>query len=467
MKNSGQGLVEYALLLVLVAMVVIGALAITGDGLNEIFGRVGDELALNGSTGEEDPNETPVPVDITVQVFLDPETPIRNIQIDAFDASENLVGSALTNESGESIFSELTEGRYVFRASYAGQSYWSETITIPRQTSTEISIHEQSFNVHVINSQGSPLKDVPVYAYNTAEQFTGMESVTDQNGMVTLTLPDGSYTFRADYHSQVIWSDSVDTPENSSVDIRVPISQFSVRVYRRNGQAVGDVPVYAFTDEENYTGIKTVADQNGLAVLELPDGRYQFRADYLGEGYWSDSITSPDVNSTSLYVGGFDVTVQVTDSTGITISNRTVYVYNSDGEYLNLGKSTDGNGKAVFELNEGKYLFRAVGDNNQNYWSDTVDVSGATNATILIQRSGFVVTVTGNTQGQSIAVYVYRYPNYKYTGMATYIDQNNQAEFDIGGGRYIFLVYNFTQGRYVWSDDVKLPSQQSITINIP
>jgi pilus assembly protein Flp/PilA len=89
MKNSGQGLVEYALLLVLVAMVVIGALAITGDGLNEIFGRVGDELALNGSTGEEDPNETPVPVDITVQVFLEPETPIRNIQIDAFDASEN------------------------------------------------------------------------------------------------------------------------------------------------------------------------------------------------------------------------------------------------------------------------------------------------------------------------------------------------------------------------------------------
>jgi hypothetical protein len=368
---------------------------------------------------------------------------------------------------GKASFLNLPKGDMYFELLTQGKAIGQKPSLSPDRHQQKSTIHEQSFNVHVINSQGSPLKDVPVYAYNTAEQFTGMESVTDQNGMVTLTLPDGSYTFRADYHSQVIWSDSVDTPENSSVDIRVPISQFSVRVYRRNGQAVGDVPVYAFTDEENYTGIKTVADQKGLAVLELPDGRYQFRADYQGGGYWSDSITSPDVNSTSLYVGGFDVTVQVTDSTGITLSNRTVYVYNSDGEYLNLGKSTDGNGKAVFELNEGKYIFRAVGDNNQNYWSDTVDVSGATNATILIQRSGFVVTVTGNTQGQSIAVYVYRYPNYKYTGMATYIDQNNQAEFDIGGGRYIFLVYNFTQGRYVWSDDVKLPSQQSITINIP
>ena len=468
MKNSGQGLVEYALLLVLVAMVVIGAIAITGDGLNQLFGRVGDELALNGSTGEETPNETPVPVDITVRVLLEPETPISNIQIDAFDASENMVGSAISNDSGEGVFSELTEGRYVFRASYAGQSYWSETINIPRQTLTEISIHEQSFNVHVINSQGATLTDVPVYAYNTAEKFTGIEGVTDQNGMVTLTLPDGDYTFRADYRAQVTWSDSVSTPENSSVHIRVPISEFTVRVYRRNGQAVSNVPVYAFTDKGNYTGIKATADQNGMAVLELADGRYQFRADYQGEGYWSETVTSPDVNSASLYVGGFDVTVRVTDTSGNVMPNRMVYVYNEKGVYLNTGKLTDQNGSVVFELNEGSYRFRTSGDDEQDFWSQTVNVSSATSTTIQIQRSGFLVTVTGgdNIEGQRIAVYVFRYPNYQYTGMVKNVDQNGQVTFDINGGRYVFLAY-INSRRYVWSDEVKVPSQQSITINIP
>jgi pilus assembly protein Flp/PilA len=470
MKNSGQGLVEYALLLVLVAMVVIGALALTGDSLNEVFGRVGDELALNGDP-MENPETTPVPQDITVQVVLGQESePLGDVQVEAFDEAENLISSATTNETGETVFSELTEGRYVFRASYASQSYWSDTINVPRQTSAEISISEQSFNVHVINSQGGTLVDVPVYAFNETKAFTGIEGVTDQNGMVTFSLPDGNYLFRADYSGQETWSDAVTIPEYSSIHVRVPISDFAVRVYRHNGQTVDDVPVYAFNGEENYTGINAMSDENGIAAMELPDGQYQYRADYNGEAYWSEKVTTPGENSTSLYVGGFDVTVQVTDNTGIAISNRTVYVYDNDGNYLNLGKSTDGNGEVVFELNEGQYLFRAVGDDNKDYWSDTVDVSSETNTTIRIQRSGFVVTVTGNTQGQRIAVYVFKYyknRSYTYTGQAKYIDQNNQAEFDIGGGKYIFLVYNFTGGRYVWSEDVKLPKQTSLSVYIP
>lgn len=467
MKNSGQGLIEYILLMLMVALVVVGAIALTGDSLNEVFGRVGDELALNG-TPMETPEKTPVPQNVTVQVVLgQEENPLGDVEVQAFDAAENLIGTATTSETGEAFFPELTEGRYVFRVSYASQSYWSETINVPNQKNAIISISEQSFSVYVINSQGATLANVPVYTFNASKNYANIEGTTDQNGMVTFSLPDGTYTFRADYGGQETWSDPVTTPDTSSIHVRIPISQFAVRVYRRNGQAVAEVPVYAFTADENYSGINATSDANGIAAMELPDGAYQFRADYGGEAYWSDMVTAPDENSTAVYVGGFDVTVQVTDNTGITLSNQTVYVYNSDGKYLNLGKSTDANGKVVFELNEGKYLFRTVGDDKKDYWSDTITVSSAASATIIVQRSGFVVTVTGNTAGQQIAVYVFRYPNYQYTGIAQYIDQNNQAVFDIGGGKYIFLVYNFSRGRYVWSDDVKIPAQQSITVYIP
>ena len=42
--ESGQGMVEYGLILALVAVVVIGALTLLGGGLEEIFDEIVDEL---------------------------------------------------------------------------------------------------------------------------------------------------------------------------------------------------------------------------------------------------------------------------------------------------------------------------------------------------------------------------------------------------------------------------------------
>ncbi|MCF0133727.1 MAG: Flp family type IVb pilin [Mogibacterium sp.] len=44
MNEEGQGMVEYGLILALVAVVVIGALTLLGGGINDIFGKVTDEL---------------------------------------------------------------------------------------------------------------------------------------------------------------------------------------------------------------------------------------------------------------------------------------------------------------------------------------------------------------------------------------------------------------------------------------
>jgi len=47
-REEGQGLVEYALILVLIAIVVIGVLGATGTSINGIFQTISDTLAGTG-----------------------------------------------------------------------------------------------------------------------------------------------------------------------------------------------------------------------------------------------------------------------------------------------------------------------------------------------------------------------------------------------------------------------------------
>ena len=44
-NEEGQGMVEYGLILALVAVVVIAALTLLGDGINGIFGKVTAKLS--------------------------------------------------------------------------------------------------------------------------------------------------------------------------------------------------------------------------------------------------------------------------------------------------------------------------------------------------------------------------------------------------------------------------------------
>ena len=47
-REEGQGLVEYALILVLIAVVVIGVLTATGTSITGIFQNISDTLAGTG-----------------------------------------------------------------------------------------------------------------------------------------------------------------------------------------------------------------------------------------------------------------------------------------------------------------------------------------------------------------------------------------------------------------------------------
>ncbi len=467
--NRGQGLVEYVIVLALISMVVVGGLMITGENTGAVYGDVAD--ALPGVDGTPQPTE--IPSEIKVLVLSAAGEKLGDVTVSAFNSAEEDKGSAETDSSGLATFSDLDAGRYVFRADYRGQGYWSETVVVPNDSQVTITITERQVQVYVVDAHGRTLQDVPVYAFTGDEDYTGEKQKTDQNGAAIFTLPDGDYMFRADYQAQETWSEKINTQQTSSVHIRIPIANFTVRVYRRSGSSVADVPVYAFNEGGDYTGIKTRTGNDGTAVMELPNGKYQFRADYDGADYWSEVVTSPDANSTAIYVGGTDVTVRVTDTNGNLLSNKMVYVYNGDGEYLGKGSSTDQNGSVTFELNDGSYRFRTI-DDGESYWSDEISVPKTTNATIKVSGGDLLVTVTDkrNNPLDSVAVYVFYYRRsghstyYEYTGYAKYSDANGQASFDLGDGEYRILAYDFSNGDYEWSKTVKVPADDSVNIRI-
>lgn len=47
-EEEGQGLVEYALILVLIAIVVIGVLTLLGGRVSEVFSSINSTMAKNG-----------------------------------------------------------------------------------------------------------------------------------------------------------------------------------------------------------------------------------------------------------------------------------------------------------------------------------------------------------------------------------------------------------------------------------
>lgn len=49
--ENGQGMVEYGLIIALIAVVVIGALALVGEEVEEIFGKITEGLSSAGGEG--------------------------------------------------------------------------------------------------------------------------------------------------------------------------------------------------------------------------------------------------------------------------------------------------------------------------------------------------------------------------------------------------------------------------------
>ena len=316
-KNRGQGLTEYALILALVAAASILILAAVGVDIGDVFARINQAIGFSE-------NDLP-PGTIEVTVLDSDGKGVADTYVYAFDGSGNWLGLyERTDSDGVALFEDMQDGTYQFLAYQSPHYYWSETISFPQQNQVTIKANIQKFTVNVLDKKGNGIANVYVYAYTANERYwLGVYGRTDNNGQVTLELPDGDYKFRAYTNGQYYWSPAVNSPaqDSTTIDIR----QYSVAVTvvndAGNGVKESNLYIYGYTENGNYTGVYGNTNGNGRVKLDVPAGTYKFRVYYRAAYYWSDLVTVPGTDEVVIKTEERPLTVKVVDDSGNPVKN--------------------------------------------------------------------------------------------------------------------------------------------------
>jgi len=300
----------------------------------------------------------------------------------------------------------------------------------------------------VTDTSGVPLTGRSIYAFD-GTTYTGYSKVTDEQGVATITLPQGSYRFRVDVDGTQFWSGEANHCEMgkcAQVTVTVP-QPVLVSVLDTSGTPKEGLSVYAFNGT-TYTDYSGATDASGQVSLRLPAGNYRFRADFNGTQFWSsteNNCSVPGCTMASVRVTA-PVTVLVKDDQAAPRAGVQVYAFNGTS-YTGFYKTTDADGLAIFTLPEGSYRFRADFNGTQ-FWSGTgnhCDVPGCLGAEVTVMNP-LAVSVTDTNNQPQAGVTVYAFNGNTYTGYSLVTDGNGQAFFTLPQGSYRFRAdFNGTQ----------------------
>lgn len=246
-------------------------------------------------------------------------------------------------------------------------------------------------------------------------------------------------------------------------------ADIAVTIQTDKGRQLNGVRVYAFTSSGSYTGNHAVTDGQGEAHFDpelFSEGTYQFRADYLGNQFWSVEVTLPDNHSVTLEIPEEPVTVTVETAAGA-VENVRVYLFSETGSYLGIYLITDADGQVVFNLPSGMtFSFRADLYGNP-YWSDatTVDGGGVNIAPVNAGGGQWLVTVN-KAEDQPLTgrrVYLFNTAG-SYLGHYANTDELGQVRFDVPSGDYRLRVDYL--GYQFWSADANVTTDTSAMVTI-
>ena len=253
---------------------------------------------------------------------------------------------------------------------------------------------ETTVTITLMEEGGLPLSGETVFVYD-GETATGLSGITDLAGQTQITLPNGSYRFRAEVEGVSYWSGPANhcpVPGCTNVIITVP-KLVLISVLDTAGTARQGLLVEAYSGGIN-SGISGTTDENGQVFLRLPEGIYRFQTEFLGNVYWSgdvDHCPVPGCTITGVEVIS-PVVISVVDNLGVAQEGVPVYVYDGNTD-TGINGLTDETGLVTLVLPEGSYRFRAD-FNGVQYWSGPVnhcDVPGCTESQVTVSQPIVVV----------------------------------------------------------------------------
>jgi RHS repeat-associated protein len=294
--------------------------------------------------------------------------------------------------------------------------------------------------VTVLDTDAVPQQGLPVYVFDGVS-YTAINGTTNASGQATLTLPDGSYRFRADRNGTQFWSGetnhcTVPGCIEASITVTIPVT---ITVEDTEAVPQEGLPVYAFSGG-SYTGYNGTTDAAGQVQLTLPLGAYRFRADLNGTQFWSgetDHCSLPGCVAATVVVT-LPVTVTVLDTDAVPQEGLPVYVFDG-AAYTGYRGVTDAAGQVVLTLPQGDYRFRSDRNGTQ-FWSGATDhcaIPGCTEAGVTVTIP-LTVTVQSQTGSPYPDLPVYAFDGESYTGYHGTSDANGQVVFTLPQGDYRF-----------------------------
>ena len=216
-----------------------------------------------------------------------------------------------------------------------------------------------------------------------------------------------------------------------------------------------DVRVYVFNATGAYMGINGLTDGLGGVSFRLPEGDYNFRADYLGSRYWSGHVNLiPHVsNPVSVSTGGGIFSATILKGESQPLDGLTCYLFSESGAYLGLHEVTSEQGDADFNLADGAYKLR-VDYLGSQFWTETFTIPDTLALAYTIPHQDVTVTVNGECAGdvlpfEDLPVYLFSASG-AYLSVTGKTDALGQISFNLP--ELEFKVRVDYLGRPYWSE---------------
>ena len=385
---------------------------------------------------------------------------MEGLRVYLFTPSKTYLGHYQITDSAGTVGFSLPDQPYKVRVDYLGMQFWSqdfqfEDIAVP--------IQEGVARVHV-NNNGQNLQGVPVYLYSTEGTYLAYTDTTDADGMAVFRLPEGNYRFRTDYQGSQFWADAAIAYETDvPVDLNTGGGEFVLTLDTGQGWLT-DTKVYVFNTSDTYLGMSAVSDSNGQVRFSLSGGAYRFRADHLGDQFFSTDYTLPTQTSGTFTIAHDNITVTVDGQYDIfkPLAGLKVYLFSATDTYLGKNAVTGENGQVQFFLPTEKTYKVRIDYLGQQFWSDTF--TGLDTDVAIPMAEAEVFVGQGDAPIEGVKVYLFS-ENDAYLGISKTTDAVGIATFGIPAASYKFRADY--QGSQYWSSPVALTPYEvnSIPIN--
>ena len=399
-------------------------------------------------------------VQLQVTVRKDADHPLQGINTYLFNGSGSYLGKTQTTDAAGAVRFTISPGNYRLRADYIGYQFWSDTVQVTTAKSIDLTIPHHPVGVTVNSTcQGvtSPLAGVTVYLFSPANSYLGLSQKTEGDGRVSFSLPGKDYKVRADYLGRQYFS-SVFNAQDTVVN--VPMADAEITVIQ-GGQSIAGVNVYVFTPSGSYLGMTGTTDASGKATFRLPAASYKFRADYLGNQYWSpeETLVADQLKPIAINTGGGSFTLTVLKGDSDPLTGVKCYAFSAAGSYLGLSKTTDNSGQAFYSLADGNYKFR-IDYLGSQFWTEVVAVPTTMSLTRTITHRSVTITALGSLAGRllpksGIPMYLFGATG-AFLSVHSATDANGRAMFNLPQlpckVRADYLGRQFWTDTFTWED---------------